>query len=232
MKVVIRNTMEQAGLAGWQLLLALAVFLTGCGGRGLRNIGGDAAVASGGGGGTGGTETGGVGGVSSASSTGRTGGTTAQGGSGGAAVRGGSESTGGVGDAFSGGGASSTGGTGGGTGSPASQGGSGGGGQDGGAPDGETMASSPDALCQPADLWDAITSAMCGPRPVFCVCYPTPDGGGGAIQGVVNLDSEGRVVDNTRLSGANRQAWLDALANERWSCLADQAVPYSCSVGG
>jgi len=75
----------------------------------------------------------------------------------------------------------------------------------------------------------AITSAICGPKPRFCVCFPAPDGS--AVAGVVYLDGEGRVVDNTMLFGTNKQAWLDGLANESWLCLADHSVLYSCSIG-
>jgi hypothetical protein len=48
--------------------------------------------------------------------------------------------------------------------------------------------------------------------------------------GVVKVDSEGHIVDNTLWSGASKQAWLDSLANQSWPCLAGQDVPYDCSV--
>ena len=207
MKAIMRNTMHPAGSATWQVLLAVVVLSAGCGARGLARSTWDAVVASGGGGGGGVTE------------AGRGGGT------GGAGVGAG----GGSGGSSSGGGASGAGGTGGAIGGATSQGGSAGGGQDGGATDGETI-TSPDALCEPASFWNVIRSTICGPMPLStCFCSPTPDG---VIPlGVVEVDSDGHIVDNTMLSGTNKQAWLDSLANQSWPCLAGQAVPYGCDVG-
>jgi radical SAM superfamily enzyme YgiQ (UPF0313 family) len=51
----------------------------------------------------------------------------------------------------------------------------------------------------------------------------------------VVIDADGRAVelihlpDNTPvLTGATRQAWLDAMASTRWPCLAGQSVTFSC----
>jgi hypothetical protein len=65
-----------------------------------------------------------------------------------------------------------------------------------------------------------------------CTYLPANDGSGqvGRLRGAVVLDGEGRVVDNTGLTGASKQAWLDALANQRWSCYAGQTLQYLCSV--
>lgn len=203
MKAIIRNTMHSAVSATWQVLLVVVVLSAGCGTRGLASGRGDAAVASGGGGGRGGGASGG-------------------GGTGGAIG-------GGFGGSSSSGGASGAGGTGGAIGGETSQGGGTGGGQDGESTDGETI-TSPDALCEPTSFWDAIRVTICGPRPLStCFCSPTPEGE--IPLGVVSVDSEGHIVDNTMLSGTNKQAWLDSLANQSWPCLAGQAVRYSCDVG-
>ncbi|HEX7507581.1 MAG TPA: hypothetical protein VF550_12460 [Polyangia bacterium] len=98
------------------------------------------------------------------------------------------------------------------------------GGQTGGRPDG-AEAGSVDAACETNALWRAITTR---PNP-FTSCYPTPDGGVGSD---VVLDSEGRVVENTGLSGAERQNWLDNLSSQLWLCLAGRTLHYSCFTAG
>ena len=118
-----------------------------------------------------------------------------------------------------------------------SQGGSTSTGQDGAVTDGQTTAS-PDALCQPEVLSNAIEFAMCGSLSSFCICYlvtplPVPDGAvidSNAFDVIV--DSEGRVVDNTGLYGTAKQAWLDSLADDRWPCLAGQTIQYIVEIGG
>ncbi len=200
MKAIGQNTMQAVPAMIWRLLFAVAFVYAGCGERGLRSTGRDAAQGgstspSGGRGGSGGTETGGVEDASSAG----------------------------------GAGASSTGETVVATGGVAFQGGNTSAGQDGGATDGETVATS-DALCQLADFWDAIRQGRCSGDP-FCFCYSSPADGRTSL-GVVYLDGEGRAVDNTGLYGTWKQAWLDALANQRWPCLANQHISYSCSLPG
>ena len=109
----------------------------------------------------------------------------------------------------------------------ASYGGSAGTGPDAGAADGEVLASS-DASCDVAGLWRAISEAA----RVIGYCFLTPAGNDGSViitaWGEVIIDSEGRVIDNTRLSSASKQAWLSSLADYRWPCLAGQSLQYSC----
>jgi hypothetical protein len=83
--------------------------------------------------------------------------------------------------------------------------------------------------CDPATLWRAI-----GAPGGFLVCRaappnldPTQKPGPG--RGAVVLDADGRVIDNTGLDGATKQAWLDELAAQRWPCLAGQTLGYACS---
>jgi hypothetical protein len=46
--------------------------------------------------------------------------------------------------------------------------------------------------------------------------------------GYVVLDGDGRVVDNTSLSGEGKQMWLDGLSTMRWPCLAGQTLQFTC----
>ncbi len=86
-----------------------------------------------------------------------------------------------------------------------------------------------DGDCDPATLWRALGTAG-----GFLVCReasphldPTEKPGPG--RGAVVLDADGRVIDNTGLEGAAKQAWLDDLAAQRWPCLAGETLGYSCS---
>jgi hypothetical protein len=93
------------------------------------------------------------------------------------------------------------------------------------APDG----SSTDATCNTDNLWSAVADAALGvARLGFCARAVTA-----STYGQIVLDSTGRVVDNTGTtyqSTSSKQAWLDSLANDRWTCLAGQTIPYQCAV--
>jgi len=93
-------------------------------------------------------------------------------------------------------------------------------GQAGGATGGEVSVS-PDALCDDASFWLAVTWVMNTGGP----CTGTQDVGDG--WGQIVLDSEGRAVDVTRF-GTSQPREIDMLANERCPCLAGQTVPYTC----
>jgi hypothetical protein len=81
---------------------------------------------------------------------------------------------------------------------------------------------SPDASCDMGRLWQEISDAA----GVIGYCFQTSDSG--SAWGYVVLDNNGRVMDNTRLYGQQKQGWLDSLAHDRWPCLAGQTVPYAC----
>ena len=92
-----------------------------------------------------------------------------------------------------------------------------------------------DAMCDPQSIWQAVSAGL----PVTDGgCYLTPTDSAGHFIGInyiwgnIVLDSEGRVTDNTGyyLSAEQRQAWLDSVANDRWPCLADQTLVYSCFI--
>ena len=222
MKAVSRKAKQPGPSAAyhWHLLLAVAVVLGGCAGQsGLhatsKGSAPDGAAAAGGWAGGGNGDVGGV----------MAGGGSVQGGSG-------MPSGGAGGTTFrlvtstGGAGGSRTGSTGAATGGVTSQGGSAGGGdgQDGGATD-RGIPASADALCDEYSFWEAVTEAM----PVIGLCSPAP--AGSPVWGDIVLDSEGRVIDVTRL-GASRQESIDSLASERWPCLAGQTIRYFCQVGG
>jgi hypothetical protein len=77
-------------------------------------------------------------------------------------------------------------------------------------------------------LWTAIDSGSVGR--VQCTIQDPPYTGEAVnpLDGAVVFDHEGRVIDNTGLTGEDKQYWLDDLANERWLCLADQTIGYKC----
>jgi hypothetical protein len=86
-----------------------------------------------------------------------------------------------------------------------------------------------DASCNLGTLETAVQRAAHWP------C--TPSDFGGDYRYAVVIDCEGRAVellslpDQTPfLEGAERQAWLDALANERWTCYAGQSVHFTCMI--
>jgi hypothetical protein len=51
-------------------------------------------------------------------------------------------------------------------------------------------------------------------------------------EGEIVLDSDGLVIDNTGyyLDAADKQVWLNSVADDRWPCLADQSLRYSCYI--
>jgi hypothetical protein len=209
MKVVNRKIVQTAPSTAycWHLLLVVAALLGGCGGRGLQGTDGAGAGASGEGGNT------------------DVGGATASGGN---AQGGGSAASGGQTDgAMAGGGVDLTWPGSGGIGNKPStigcltfQGGSASSGEDGGVTDGEILAS-PDGSCNDVLIWEALRiyeGDSCSPRPM-------PEGL--PSRGNVVLDSEGRVIDITEY-GVSRTEAVEALACDRWPCLAGETIPYFC----
>lgn len=88
-----------------------------------------------------------------------------------------------------------------------------------------------DASCEVNTLTDAVSRASGWP----CYAYASPAPAGFAY--AVVIDCDGRAIellslpDQTPwLSGAERQAWLDSLANDRWPCYAGQSVQFTCMV--
>jgi hypothetical protein len=86
--------------------------------------------------------------------------------------------------------------------------------------------------CDLAAFYDAIVRGA----GVFAQCsYPDSDPAGDAaypVHGTIVIDDNGRVIDNTFLTGTAKQEWLDGLANERWVCLAGQSIGYHCEGHG
>lgn len=112
----------------------------------------------------------------------------------------------------------STQGTGFGTGGLPSQGGGSGYAQDAGT-------ESADAFCDVGALWEAVSSGAVG----FGYCLPGSFAGG-ILFGDVVINKDGQVVDITGISSKAKRAWLDGLAEQRWPCLANQTITYSCSI--
>ena len=88
-----------------------------------------------------------------------------------------------------------------------------------------------DASCEVNTLTNAVSRAAGWP----CYAYASPAPAGFAY--AVVIDCDGRAIellslpDQTPwLSGAERQAWLDSLANDRWPCYAGQSVQFTCMV--
>jgi hypothetical protein len=87
-----------------------------------------------------------------------------------------------------------------------------------------------DAACDLRLLWDAITR---GVRGGLTVCEPyVPDAGMGLCRlvnvGHIVLDGDGRVADNTSLSGEAKQLWLDGVSTMRWPCISGQTLQFMC----
>jgi hypothetical protein len=86
-----------------------------------------------------------------------------------------------------------------------------------------------ESSCQPEVLWVAVVDGALGG---LGSCDSTSVPGAaekiGRLRGAVVLDSDGRVIDNTGLSGTEKQTWLDKLGNQRWLCLAGQTIGYTC----
>jgi hypothetical protein len=101
--------------------------------------------------------------------------------------------------------------------------------QDGATSESEIDAS-PDGWCDEMPLWNAITegAGILGYCLPFVPDYHDPGCGWVRNGGYVVFDGDGRVVDNTGLFGAQKQAWLDGLSTTRWPCLASQTMQYMC----
>ena len=207
----------------------VGIFLACCGQSGMQSRSRDAGVEIASASGAGGTSLAGVTGAGDASlaSEGGAAGTSLAGGAGGTSLvsEGGASSTslvGGQGGGLGSGGTAGSSGSG--SGGVTAQ---GGGATTGEAPDGGGTGAHSDASCDIAAFWEIVKSATCGGGASSCICYSTPDGG--TALGVITLDGSGRIVDNSRVRGANKDAWLASLADRRWPCLAGQAVAFSCS---
>jgi hypothetical protein len=150
------------------------------------------------------------------------------GGAGGTATGGSLDSSGGGTGPGGAAGASSTRGTGGATGGAMSLDGSPGDVQDGRAAEG--VADAPPYGCDDQLLWYALASGAGVGAGYCCPVLPEYDLQGGFVRttGYIVFDGDGRVVDNTGLSGAGKQAWLDGLATMRWPCFAGQTMQYMC----
>jgi hypothetical protein len=87
-----------------------------------------------------------------------------------------------------------------------------------------------ESSCQPEVLWVAVVDGALGGLG-SCDATSVPGAGekSGRLRGAVVLDSDGRVIDNTGLSGSEKQTWLDKLGNQRWRCLAGQTIGYTCN---
>jgi hypothetical protein len=86
-----------------------------------------------------------------------------------------------------------------------------------------------DAYCDTRSLGQQVALAT---RTEICNLAASP----AYANTLVVLDGEGRAVDlltlpdrTPVLSGSARQAWLDAVANMRWPCLAGQEAAFSCA---
>ena len=95
-------------------------------------------------------------------------------------------------------------------------------------PDGAQNASL-DASCDVAPLEAAVSRVMNG----ACSAHVSSSNPNYAVV----IDCDGRVVElltlpdqTPMLSGTERQAWLDSLANDRWPCFAGQSVQIMCLV--
>jgi hypothetical protein len=86
-----------------------------------------------------------------------------------------------------------------------------------------------DASCDVNTLTSAVSGAVGWP----CHASSSP----GQLTYAVVIDCDGRAIDllnlpdqTPLLSGDARQAWLDALANDRWPCYAGQSVQFTCMI--
>jgi hypothetical protein len=86
-------------------------------------------------------------------------------------------------------------------------------------------------VCDENTLWPEITDGSlgglghCEPAPI-----PTPNEQTGLTRGVVIINADGLVIENTGLDSDKKKRWLDGLSNKRWTCLAGQTIGYKCSV--
>jgi hypothetical protein len=86
-----------------------------------------------------------------------------------------------------------------------------------------------DASCDVYALADAVRQATGW----YCDAIPSISDAAYAVV----IDCDGRAIEllslpaqTPMLSGAERQAWLDSLANDRWPCYAGQSVQFTCIV--
>jgi hypothetical protein len=89
----------------------------------------------------------------------------------------------------------------------------------------------PDGDCEGEawlSLWDAITTASVGRGQCFIQDPPPMGEMVDRRHGAVVIDGDGRVIDNTGLTGIEKQPWLDALADRRWPCFAGRTIGYRC----
>lgn len=80
-----------------------------------------------------------------------------------------------------------------------------------------------------SSLWDAIRAASVGLGQCFILDPPPMGDSMDRRYGAVVIDEDGRVIDNTGLTGTEKQEWLDSLADQRWSCLAGRTIGYHCN---
>jgi methylmalonyl-CoA mutase cobalamin-binding subunit len=95
-------------------------------------------------------------------------------------------------------------------------------------PDGG-QSTSLDASCDFSTLANAVRQATNW----YCDAIPSTSDAAYAVV----IDCDGRAIElltlpgqTPLLSGAERQAWLDSLANDRWLCFAGQSVQFTCMV--
>jgi hypothetical protein len=178
----------------------------------------------------------GSGGQSAGSGAGAVGGVGAPGGTGAGTSGSGAASSGEAGRGVGGNGVGARGGasggviplTGGSSGAGGRSGASGAGGRSGASGGVEQAGAAGDAgECDSVALWRAITRGAGATR---CdLLEPPPEGDAvDRLHGAVVIDDEGWVVDNTGLTGADKQAWLSDLGGQRWLCLASTTLGYSC----
>ncbi len=90
-----------------------------------------------------------------------------------------------------------------------------------------------DQACDPNQLWAIVVeSATRGLGACDHVAPPGPGEPVDRLHGAVVIDSDGRVIDNTGLSGSEKQSWLEQLAGRLWPCLAGETIGYKCTVAG
>jgi hypothetical protein len=86
-------------------------------------------------------------------------------------------------------------------------------------------------VCDETLLYTAITRGATGGLGVCSfVASPVASEQVNSLHGVVVLDSEGRVIDNTGLMGVAKQRWLDQLCDRHWVCLAGETLGYTCTI--
>ncbi len=86
--------------------------------------------------------------------------------------------------------------------------------------------------CDDSTLWLEINEGSVGGLGECHAASATlaPDEHLGPTRGVVVIDADGRVVDNTGLTGSRKNDWLAQLMDQRWICLAGQSIGYKCTI--